>query len=203
MHMATYGRTIARLQTVILPVFEALEAGLQAAAEQHASQGYRRGDDPWYYGHTARRVAIERLSTYGLQALDEAGRRIYPMSGLLLFHQDFAVRVLRARTSKRGRREIPVPGRSAARQRFWRQEGGSALPGMTTDNLLLLWTDTDGILDEPLLLVRPVGGDQRRSSLKLDWVGPLDRSMAARRVEDLNELVPDVAYPRLGEDGAG
>src|SRR5262249_20737268 len=116
---------------------------------------------------------------------------------------NLAVRLLRPRTTRRGRLEIPLPGRSAARQRFWRQEAGSALPGMETDNLLLLWTDTAGILDEPLLLVRPLGGDQRRRSLKLDWVGRLERSMAGSRVEDLDELMPAVEYPRLGDEGAG
>jgi hypothetical protein len=74
---------------------------------------------------------------------------------------------------------------------------------METDNLLLLWTGKAGILDEPLLLVRPLGGDHRRRSLKFQWAGRLERSMAAHRVEDLNELVPDVEYPTLGGEGAG
>jgi hypothetical protein len=202
MRVATFGQTVVRLHPVISPVFEALDAGLKTAAEHHADKGFHRGDDPWYYGHTVRRVAIKKLQGYGLQALADPGRPVYAMSGLLIFHQNLAVRLLRPPTTRRGRIEIPVPGRSAARQRFWKQEAGSALPGMETDNLLL-WTDKAGILDEPLRLVGPLGGDHRRRSLKFQWSGPLERSMAARRVEDLNELVPDVEYPTLGDEGAG
>jgi hypothetical protein len=201
MHMATYGQTVARLHPVIGPLFEALDAGLVAATEVHTARGFRRGDDPWFFGHTVRRVAIERLQEVGLQAQAESGRPVYAMSGLLVFHQDLAVRVLRPLTSKRGRPQLPLPGRSASRQRFWRQQEG-AFPGLVTDNLLVLWTDTDGVLNEPLLLVRPLGGDHRRVNLKLDWRGRLERSMATRRAEDLNELVPDVDYRQLGDIGA-
>jgi hypothetical protein len=200
MHMATYGQAVGLLRPVIVPVFEALEAGLRTAAEDHAAKRFRRRDDPWFYGHTVRRVAIEQLRSVGLQAEAESGQPIYAMSGLLVFHQGLAVRVLRPEITRMGLVQIPLPGRSRARQQFWRQKAGSAIPGLETDNLLLVWKDTAGILDEPLLLVRPLGGDHRRGNLRLDWQGRLERAMADRRVEDLNELVPDVEYRKLGDE---
>lgn len=113
-----------------------------------------------------------------------------------------AVRLLRPDVHRRGIIEIPVPGRSQAKQRFWRQESGS-IPGLQkTDNLLLLWRDDAGVLAEPLTLVRPVGGDHQRRNLRVQWVGRLDRGMAALRTEDLNGLRPDVDNGELVGGGA-
>jgi hypothetical protein len=50
---------------------------------------------------------------------------------------------------------------------------------------------------------RPLGGDQRRRNLRLDWRGRLERTMAGRRAEDLNKLEPDADYRKLGDEGAG
>jgi hypothetical protein len=202
MHVVSYGQAVGLLQPVIAPLFQAMEAGLAAASEDHAARRFRRDDDPWFYGHAVRRVAIEHLRGMGLQAEAESGQPVHAMSGLLVFHRGLAVRVLRSPVTRTGRLEVPVPGHSYARQQFWRQEAGSAIPGMEADNLLLVWKDTDGILDEPMLLARPLGGDHQRGTLRLDWQGRLERSMAGRRVEDLTELEPDVEYRSLGDLGA-
>ena len=69
---------------------------------------------------------------------------------------------------------------------------------MDTDNLLLLWRDNQGVLVEPLTLVRPVGGDHRRDSLTLSWRGKLSREMADMRAADLDGLRPDADWGRLG-----
>ena len=195
--MATYAASVAALQPIVVPVFDALQAGLDAATEHHAHAGFARHRDPWYFAHTVRRVAAERLRNLGVLAeAEDADRPYLALSGLLIFHRDRAVRVLRSQETRTGEIEVPVPGRSAARQRFWHQE--PALDGMDTDNLLLLWRDDDGVLVEPLTLVRPVGGDHRRDSLALSWRGTLSREMAAMRAADLDELQPDAAWGRLG-----
>lgn len=85
MRMATYGETVAQLRPVIIPVFEALDTGLRAAADDHARKLIQRADDPHYYAHTVRRVAIEELKSLGLRAEKDSGRPIFAMSGLLLF----------------------------------------------------------------------------------------------------------------------
>jgi hypothetical protein len=74
---------------------------------------------------------------------------------------------------------------------------------MRTDNLLLLWQDADGILVEPMKLVRPTGGDHRRASLRFQWAGPVTRAMATFRAADLDALTPEVAYEKLGDEEAG
>jgi hypothetical protein len=135
----------------------------------------------------------------GIQAVEEnSGRPLLTLSGLLIRHRGFAVKVLRPQESKSGQVAIPVPGRSRRRQSFWRQDAGSAIPGLETDNLLLLWRDNAAELVDPMILVRPVGGDHRRDSLRVNWHGPLSRSMTTLRAADLDELEPTVDNQQLG-----
>ncbi|MGP4048358.1 hypothetical protein [Streptomyces sp. 2A115] len=198
--MATYAESVRQLQSVIPPVFSALETGLKAANEHHTNNELRRSDDPWHYAHTARRIALEQLRDAGLQAETDEGRPLYAMSGLLLFYRSMAVRILRPSDDVRtGGITIPLPGRSKRRQAFWGQESESAIPGLETDNLLLLWKDDAGKLTDPMTLVRPLGGGHRRNSLRVDWVGKLSRSMARLRAADLDELEPDQQYRQLGD----
>jgi hypothetical protein len=200
MHMATYAESVRQLQPVIPPIFSALEVGLEAANDHHTSNGLVRSDDPWHYAHTARRIALDQLREAGLQAETEQGRPLYAMSGLLLFYRGMAVRILRPSDDARtGGVTIPLPGRSKKRQAFWSQAAGSALPGLETDNLLLLWKDDAGKLVDPMTLVRPTGGGHRRNSLSVDWVGRLSQSMASLRAADLDELEPDQQYRQLGD----
>lgn len=203
MHVMTYAASIRALQPIILPTFEALQNGLNAAAEDHTRRSLIRKGDPWFYAHTVRRVASESLQAKGLQALDEGGRRpLLALSGLLVLHAGLAVRVLRAERADE-LHAIPVPGRSKRRQRFWRQEPlpGMALPGMEASNLLLLWDDQDNQVMEPLTVALPLGGDHRRDSLRLAWAGRLTKEMARLRVADLDELEPDRKFDQMeGED---
>ncbi|MEU8061745.1 hypothetical protein [Microbispora bryophytorum] len=202
--MGTYAEVVRTLQPIIVPVFSAVGIGLEAAQEEHATRKFRRSDDPHYYLHTVRRVAVDRLTGQGLQAMnEEADRPLLPLSSILVFYKGIALRVLRPEVHPSGETVIPVPGRSHARQAFWRQDAGSALPGMETDNILLLWTDSDGVLDEPMTLVRPLGGDHRRNSLRLHWKGKLAREMANLRAADLDELRPDVEYRHMGSEEVG
>ncbi|MEY9965921.1 hypothetical protein ABIA33_003976 [Streptacidiphilus sp. MAP12-16] len=202
MHMATYAETVRQLQPVIKPVFTALEAGLEGANEHHVARKLKRSDDPWHYAHTARRIAIDLLRSQGLQAENERGRPMYAMSGLLLFYRGMAVRILRPSRDVRSQGvTIPIPGRSKARQGFWSQQPSSALPGLETDNILLLWEDKNGVLVDPMTLVRPTGGNHRKNSLSVDWVGKLNQGMATLRAADLDELEPDQDYRQLGDSG--
>jgi hypothetical protein len=201
MQMGSYGEAVGGLQRIIKPVFESLEAGLTAAADQHARARFLRVDDPWYYLHTVRRVACERLRKDGLQATLDGSRFALPLSGILVVYAGYVVRVLHADGGDGGTRaRIPVPGRSKAKQAFWRQD---PFDGMNTENLLLLWQDKAGVLLEPMLLACPRAGDHRRHSLKLSWDGKLSRSMAEMRASDLNELEPDHRYQQIGDEEAG
>jgi hypothetical protein len=75
--------------------------------------------------------------------------------------------------------------------------------GMDTVNLLLLWQDDAGVLLDPMTLVKPLGGDHRRDSLRVQWMGKSSRRMALMRAADLNELEPDHEYREIGEEAAG
>jgi hypothetical protein len=204
MHMTNFRDAVRVLQPVIEPTFEALQEGLKQATEDHATRQFRRADDPHYYLHTVRRVAAKQLQSAGLQAIDEnSNKPLLAMSGILVPYRDLAVKVLHTRKTDAGNFVIPVPGRSKDRQAFWRQAAGSALPGLTTDNLLLLWCDDMGDLTDPMLLVRPLGGDHRRYSLRFEWAGKLSQSMARLRAADLDELRPAVEYQQMGDGAAG
>jgi hypothetical protein len=200
--MATYGQTISRLRPVIKPIFEALDTGLRAAAEDHGRRKLDRPDDPWFYAYSARRIVCDELKRQGLQAVNEmSGRPTNPMSGLLVTYDVIALKILRPTINRRGQVILPVPGRSLKRRQFWRQE--PAFEGMQTDNIILLWHDKDGVLVEPLTLFRPLGGSVRRDSLQLAWVGSLDRTMATMRAGDLKVLPPAVEFPDLGDSELG
>jgi hypothetical protein len=197
MHMATFKQVIGVLRPVIVPVYSALQSGLDEATTLHAQRQHRRSDDPHYFVHTVRRVAAEQLRAEGFLAESEdADRPALSLSGLLVHHGGVALRILRPELDRRGKILVPVPGRSQPRQAFWRQE--PQLPGMETDNILLLWSDEDGAVVDPMVLVRPLAGDHRRDSLQLEWRGRLSRSMASLRAADLDELVPDIEYQRIG-----
>ena len=204
MHMTSFRDAVRVLQPVIEPTYDALQAGLKQATEDHAAKKFQRRDDPHYYLHTVRRVAAKQLQSNGLQAIDEnSNKPMLAMSGILIPYRGLAVKVLHTRKTDAGNDVIPIPGRSKDRQAFWRQAAGSALPGLTTENLLLLWCDDMGDLTDPMLLVRPLGGDHRRYSLRFEWAGRLSRSMAHLRAADLNELRPAVEYQQMGDGKAG
>lgn len=204
MHMSTYSEAVKAFQPVIDPLYAALNAGLDETAKDHTSKGLDREDDPHYYLHTVRRIACKELGARGLTAINEdSDKPLLAMSSILLPYKGLAVKVLHTRLDKQGRVILPIPGRSRDRQSFWRQEAGSALPGMETDNLLLLWLDDLGELVEPMHLLRPLGGDHRRDSLVYQWKGKLERQMATFRASDLDELVPEVEYRQLGDGDAG
>jgi hypothetical protein len=197
--MTTYRQAVRVLQPVIEPAYEALRDGLRQASTDHTEKAFVREHDPHYYLHTVRRVAVQKLQSKGLQAiLENSNKSRLAMSSILIPYRGLAVKVLHTRKHEGGQLIIPVPGRSKERQKFWRQEAGSALPGMETDNMLLLWVDELGELEDPMLLVRPTGGDHRRYSLRFDWAGELSRDMARLRAADLDELTPAYEYQQMG-----
>lgn len=202
MHVMTYAAVVRAIQPIIEPVFEALARGLRETTEEHARRGFKREDDPWYYLHSTRRAALEHLrSAGGLAAtVEEGDRSMLPLSGLLVPYRNVVLRVLRPDLNRAGLPVIPVPGRSEAKQSFYRQEPITGFEG--ADHVLFIWSDTDGLLDDPAKLARPVGGDHRRDSLRLSWDGPLRRSMASLRAEDVDLLWPDHDYGQMGDGEA-
>jgi hypothetical protein len=194
--MVSYGQAVRTLQSIIDPVFDGIQHGLKVANDEHARLGLKRGDEPWFYLYFVRRLACQRLREQGLQATEDDGRFRYPMSALVVPFKEYIVRIYHSDASPDQKPEIPVPGHSRTRQEFWRQE---PFDGMRTHNLLLIWRDDQGTLVDPMTLIRPLGGDHRRETLRVHWTGRLSRNMTDLRAEDLNELVPDSENLALGE----
>lgn len=194
MHVVSYPQAVRLLQPVIGPVFDALQYGLDEASAEHARRRFERATDPWYFLHSARRSAFERLAADGLaETVDDGDRSALNLSGLLVRHASLVVRILRPEADHPGRPPLPVTG---AMQDFYHQR---PLPGLEgADNLVLTWTDDRGVVVDPMTLARPVGGDGRRDSLRLSWDGPLSRDMARLRARDLDELRPEHQYESLG-----
>ncbi len=193
--MTSYGGALRALHPIMDTVFQSLDEGLQEAQAYHTKKLYQRRDDPHFYLHAARRHACTVLEREGLSAklVDEAAK--LNMSGILVQHRSFAVRILHTQQDTKGRVQLPIPGRSKQRQGFWHQE--PPIPGMETDNLILLWLDVDGALVDPMILLRPLGGDHRRGTLRLEWRGKVARDMARLKAEDLDALEPDWQVGRL------
>jgi hypothetical protein len=202
MRMLSYVETLRVIQPIIPPIFAALRFGLSSAEQIHERGRFDRKRDSHFYAHAVRRSAADYLTRAGLLAeAEDDDRPELAMSSLLVRHPGVALRVYRSQPSSKGELTIPVPGRSRAKQAFWRQE--QALDGMEMDNILLLWRDDEGVLVEPLTMARPVGGNHERRSLRLSWEGSLSSQMATLRAADLDQLRPAVEYPMLGVEGAG
>jgi hypothetical protein len=196
MHVVSYQHSVRLLQPVIVPIFDALQYGLDEAMAEHARRGFERATDPWYFLHSARRSAFERLAAAGLaETVDDGDRSLLNLSGLLIRHDSLVIRVLRPELDHAGRPPLP---RTGAMRDFYHQQ---PLPGLEgTDNLILTWTDDLGVVQDPMVLARPVGGDSRQDSLLLAWDGPLARDMARLRARDLDELQPEHQYGSLADE---
>jgi len=200
MHVSSYSAIVRAIQPIIVTVFDALAFGLAESNEEHARRRLEREDDPWYYLHSARRSALVHLQRAGGLAatIEEGDRSLLPLSGILIPYRNVVLRALRPEINGAGVHVTPLPGHSEAKKAFYRQE---PIPGFEgADNVLLLWADTDGVLSDPMTLARPIGGDHTRSSLRLSWDGPLRRSMAVLRAEDLDLLRPEHEYMQLGDE---
>jgi hypothetical protein len=193
--MASYGRALSALHPTFATIFRSLEEGLHEAQRYHNDRRYKRSDDPHLYLHLARRRACVVLEEAGLSAKLVDDSAVLSMSGILIQHQGFAVRVLHAQRDSMGRVDEPLPGASKPRQDFWRQ--APAIPGLETDNLVLQWLDDGGVLEDPMILIRPLGGDNLKANLEVEWRGKIFRKMAKLRAEDLVDLEPDWQAERL------
>jgi len=192
MGMGSYQRSLHRIQPVIPHLFDSLQEALTATAADHERQQLRRRTDPHYFAHGVRRLYSERLKAVGLLVTDvDHERSALPMSGIRIDHDGLSIWMFRAD------KQIPLPT-SARKQDFYSQI--STLESW--DNLLLLWTDVNYVLRDPMHLVRPLGGDNRRANLRIDWGGPLSRAMAMMRAADLDELQPEQIWKRLDDTGA-
>ena len=194
MQMISYTGALRVLQPTIRPIFAALDKGLAVAGAHHADQKLARSDDPHYYAHTVRRVACEELNKKGLHARLEDGRPQVALSAIIVHHAGVAMRVMRPPVTGGGEFQIPIPGRSVPKQAFWCQV--PMIPGIETDNLLLLWGDKEGSLLDTMKLVRTWHGDHRRRSLEVHWRGSLTKQMASMRAADLDHLHADYVYNR-------
>ncbi|PRX47642.1 hypothetical protein B0I33_105222 [Prauserella shujinwangii] len=198
----SYSQVLRVLQPVVPVLFDSVTEGVALAAREHGERGYKRQHDPHYYAATARREVMERLNKAGLMVLHEDGDRpLLPMSALLLAYDRLSLWMFKASRREAGgaAHEIPLPGRSVRKQKYWRQEPVLPLDGLPADNILLLWSEDRGVLYPTMTLVRPLAGDHRVDSLRIDWAGPLQREMATFSAADLDELRPAEEHLRLGE----
>lgn len=211
MPMPTFGATVAKLQPIIVRVFDAFSEGVEIANRDHTDREYKRKDDPHHYAGIARRHVMEVLKRDGLLRLRAADDRPeHPMSALRVDYNEVALWMFKTPhpfdnlepsvAERRKHHAVPLPGHSERKREFWSQ--ASMLPGMQTDNILLIWSESGGELSPVITLARPVAGDHRRSTLQCQWAGHLRREMATLSVDDLTELEPAFEQTTLGMDGA-
>ncbi len=198
--MGSYPEILRRIQPIMKPLFDALQSGIRLANETHGPGRFVRRHDAHYWAHTVRREACDKLKTAGLQA--DLDSQVMHLSAILVQFDGVWLRVLRPEI-RRDKPLVPLPGRSKARQAFYRQDPVlDDLEGVASDNMLVIWQDTAGRLEEPLRLVRPLGGDHQRCNLRLHWEGELRSNMADLRAADLDALQPIAIYEQIGNDAA-
>jgi hypothetical protein len=207
MPVISYQGALKTLQPIIEPVCGALGAGLAKAVRYHAAEDLDRARDQRFFSYNVRRLARDVLRDEGLveAGIDNVDN---PMSSLVVPYRGLLVRILRGprgEPTTGGYRALrrPSPSQSDRWRRFWRQDQEPAFEGLATENLLWVWGDDDGVLTEPMLLVRPTGSFDNPAAARVSWQGKITGSMAAMRAEDLDELVPDFAAGELGVEDAG
>lgn len=206
MQMISYGATLARVQPIIDTLFDAFDAAAEEAAAYHAEQGLFRRDDQHYYSAVIRRLVLRDLKAEGLYlSREEDDRPVDPMSSIQIPYEGLVIWAFKAQrvSDSDPLHDVPLPHHSPKKRAFWRQEPVLALGGMPTENILLLWSESQGVIDPSMTLVRPLGGDHRRDNLRTHWMGPLRREMATLAVEDLNEMQAPVENIMLGQEDVG
>ncbi|HKS46623.1 MAG TPA: hypothetical protein VJT49_16215 [Amycolatopsis sp.] len=204
--MISYGATLAKMQPVIERLFDAFDEAAVEAAAHHADLGLSRRDDQHYYTGIIRRLVMRDLKAEGLYlSREEDDRPINPMSSIQIPYEGLVIWVFKAAkiSDADPRHRVPLPEHSARKKAFWRQEPVLELGGMPADNILLLWSEEQGVIHPTMTLVRPLGGDHRRDNLRTHWIGPLRREMATLAVDDLNEMQASVENPMLGGEDVG
>lgn len=187
----SYRATIGRIAPVIPLLIEALQHGVTKADEYWTAEAFGRGRHPHLWPHIARAHTLERLADLGVPGFEDDDLPSPPMSAVLV---KYGADILKVRLSHDG--EVPVPGQSQALTEYFRQE--PQIPGMETNNLLVLWRPEGGTLVEPLTLVRPLGGGRSRHDTIIEWSGTIESRMATLRAADLDELRPLFEQPALG-----
>jgi hypothetical protein len=206
MHMITYGATLAKMQPIIEPLFDAFAAAAGDAAAHHAEHELSRRDDQHYYAAVIRRLVLRDLMDNGLYlSREEDERPLNPMSSLQIPYEGLVIWAFKAAriSGSVPQHQVPLPQHSESKRAFWRQEPVLALGGMPTENILLLWSEEQGVIHPAMTLVRPLGGDHRRDNLRTHWIGPLRREMANVAVDDLSEMQAAVENPMLGGEDVG
>jgi hypothetical protein len=163
---------------------------------------WRRVRDKQFFSHVVRRSAVEALRADGYIVDEDEYGRAPLMSSITVRHQGVALRLYRPTITRKGVIEVPLPHHFRKLQSFYRQEFGSVITGLETNNVLGLWHDEKGCLVDPITLVRPLGGDHRKRSLKVHWKGPLLREMATYRTADLKCLEPEIQNDHLDDRDA-
>lgn len=191
----SYEATLRRLAPIVGPLCESLQYGIDGADEVYRFRGYRAARHAHLWSHLARTEALQMLERHRLVADedDERAESDPPLSAIRLQH---GPDILKVRLSRDG--DVPQPGTSVALASFYGQQ--TQLPGMETNNLLLLWRPMAGKLITPLHLVRPVRGGRYKRDLLVGWRGPLAPDVASLRAADLNELRPLEEQRELGSD---
>jgi hypothetical protein len=115
MGMASYQRSLQRLQPVIPVLFDALQEALTRTASDHERAHLRRTADPHYFAHGVRRLYSERLKATGLLVTDvDHERSVLPMSGIRIDHDGLSIWMFRSE------KQIPLPT-SSRKQEFYSQ----------------------------------------------------------------------------------
>lgn len=175
--LPTFPHVLAQLQPIVPPVYSAIEGALQKTREFFESDrvDVDRSLAPNLVRYYAKRFLIaEGLQTEYEQAdVADYELRHLPNNGLCLQYDRHEIRILKADDG-----ELPAPGQSMSRQKFWNWNGqlsfnftyDNDLPTGTVEkpanlHLIILWdVDPFKYKLERLLLGCPISGNETTAS---------------------------------------
>jgi hypothetical protein len=170
-------------------IVRALEAGTIASREYFDT--LQRPVDPFLFPNIVRYHAAEYLREVALAEGVDYEFETLPNNGLKVCFGPYRLRILKADHG-----DLPVPGHSRSKQFFYQQRFEQQLLfGEAMMNLVVLW-DVDGRGNLTRLdLVRPVAGEETRSSVLYDLRVPIPHP-AEREEPAAHEVEPDLPVVR-------
>jgi len=166
------------LSNVVAILHQGMEYGTSRSREFFDS---RHADVDIYLAPALVRYHVkEFLALKGIETQDLAN------NGLALVHSAYHIRVLKEDVMG----QLPSPGHSTAKQRFYQQE--PLFDGAISLNLIVLWRVDSAYRFRGLLLISPKYGDAKRFSAEQNWLVPVPDPILTITTDQVDSELDDL-----------
>lgn len=167
---------IQELWGPLVQIVSALDFGTMRARKYFEADDKDKPPDKYLASHIARFQARKYLAEAGAAVEQEGGG--FDMSSLALSGLLMRVGRYRIRIWKADDDEIPAPGQSEERKKFFQQMPlSNAVDGERVVNLIVAWDAGSPYSLASLEIACPIRGEESRDSVVYEWRTPLDLSL--------------------------